>query len=41
MAAIRETLTMEDRFSAAFTNYIRLGDRAAGATQQAQMSARN
>lgn len=41
MAAIRETLTIEDRFSAAFTHCIDLGERAAGATQLAQSSARN
>jgi tape measure domain-containing protein len=32
---------MEDRFSAAFTSYITMGNRAAGATQLAQSSARN
>lgn len=41
MAAIHETLTMDDRFSAAFTRYITLGNRAAGATQLAQSAAQN
>lgn len=41
MAVIHETLTMDDRFSAAFTRYINMGSQAAGATQLAQSAARN
>lgn len=41
MAAIRESLVMEDYFSAAFTSYINMGDRAAGATERAEMATQN
>lgn len=41
MAAIRETLTLEDAFSANFTRYISLGQQAAGASELASAAARN
>lgn len=41
MANIRETLTLEDRFSANFTRYIQMGQQAAGASDLASASARN
>lgn len=41
MAAIRETLTLEDRFSATFTKYLTLGEKAAGASQRAEQATRN
>ena len=41
MANIRETLTLEDRFSANFTRYIQMGQQAAGASDMASASARN
>lgn len=41
MAAITETLVLEDRFSAAFSRYISLGDKAAGASRLAQNAAAN
>lgn len=41
MAAIRETLTLEDAFSANFTRYIALGQQAAGASDLASTAARN
>lgn len=41
MAAIHETLTLEDRFSASFTRFIQLGERAAGASSLASNAARN
>lgn len=41
MAAITETLALEDRFSAAFSRYISLGDKAAGASRLAQNAAAN
>lgn len=36
MAQIREELTLLDRFTSSFTNYISLAQRASGATSQAQ-----
>ena len=33
MAVIRETLSLEDQFSAAFSSYINMADQAAGATK--------
>ena len=36
MAQIREELTLLDRFTSSFTNYIGLAQRASGATSQAQ-----
>lgn len=36
MAQIRETLTLEDRFSAAFTNYIKISERASASTREVQ-----
>lgn len=41
MAAITETLVLEDRFSVAFSRYISLGDKAAGASRLAQNAAAN
>ena len=41
MAAVRETLSLEDRFSAAFTRYINLGEQAAGATGLAKDASQN
>lgn len=41
MAVIREELILYDRFTKTFTEYIRLGERAAGATQQAAQATRN
>ena len=41
MATIRETLTLEDKFSAAFTRYLQLGDKAVGAATRAQNAATN
>lgn len=41
MAAITETLSLEDRFSAAFSRYISLGNKAAGASRLAQNAAEN
>ena len=41
MAAIHETLTLEDKFSASFTRFIQLGERAAGASSLASNAARN
>lgn len=41
MAVINETLTLEDRFSASFTRFLQLGNKAAGATTRAQMSLQN
>lgn len=41
MAVIHETLTMDDQFSAAFTRYINMGNKAAGTTQLAQSAAQN
>lgn len=38
MAVIREELILYDRFTNTFTEFIRLGERAAGATQQARKS---
>ncbi len=39
MAAIREILTLEDQFSAAFTQYIRLGTDAAASTREVREAA--
>lgn len=39
MAAIREVLTLEDKFSAAFTQYIRLGNEAASSTKEVREAA--
>lgn len=39
MAAIREVLTLEDQFSAAFTQYIRLGTDAAASTREVREAA--
>lgn len=41
MAIINETLTLEDRFSASFTRFLQLGNKAAGATTRAQTSLQN
>lgn len=41
MAQIRETLTLEDRFSAAFTRFLSLGNKASGATSRAQRALQN
>lgn len=41
MGAIHETLTLEDKFSASFTRFIQLGERAAGASSLASNAARN
>ena len=41
MAVINETLTLEDRFSASFTRFLQLGDKAAGATTRARNSLQN
>lgn len=41
MAVINETLTLEDRFSASFTRFLQLGNKAAGATTRAQTSLQN
>lgn len=41
MAQIRETLTLEDRFSAAFTRFLQLGNKASGATSRAQRALQN
>ena len=41
MGAIHETLTLEDKFSASFTRFIHLGERAAGASSLASNAARN
>lgn len=41
MAAIRETLTLEDKFSAVFTQYINLGEKAAGASNRAIQASQN
>lgn len=41
MAVIRETLVLDDYFSSAFTSYINMGSRAAGATELAQTAAQN
>ena len=41
VAVINETLTLEDRFSASFTRFLQLGNKAAGATTRAQMSLQN
>lgn len=41
MAQIRETLTLEDRFSAAFTRFLQLGEKAAGASQRAANASQN
>ena len=40
MAAVRETLTLEDRFSAAFSKYVNLAAHAAGSSEMASQSAR-
>lgn len=39
MAVIREVLTLEDKFSAAFTQYIRLGNDAASSTKEVREAA--
>lgn len=36
MAQIREELVLYDKFTQTFTRYIRLGEQAAGATNQAK-----
>lgn len=41
MARITETLTLEDRFSAAFTRFLSLGNKASGATSRAQRALQN
>ena len=41
MAAIREVLTLEDRFSATFTKFLNMGNRAAGASAKAASAAQN
>lgn len=41
MARIRETLTLEDRFSATFTRFLQLGEKAAGASQRAANASQN
>ena len=41
MAQIRETLTLEDRFSATFTRFLQLGDKASGASQRAANASQN
>ena len=41
MAQIRETLTLEDRFSATFTRFLQLGEKAAGASQRAANASQN
>lgn len=41
MAQIRETLTLEDRFSATFTRFLQLGEKAAGASQRAANANQN
>ena len=41
MAVINETLTLEDRFSASFTRFLQLGNKAAGATTRARNSLQN
>ena len=41
MAAIREVLTLEDRFSASFTKYLQMGQKAAGATTLAKNALQN
>ena len=41
MAAVTETLRLEDRFSAAFSRFINLGGRAAGSSRLAQSAAAN
>ena len=41
MARITETLTLEDRFSAAFTRFLQLGEKAAGASQRAANASQN
>lgn len=41
MANIRETLTLEDKFSATFTRFLQLGDKASGAAQRAANASQN
>ena len=41
MAVINETLTLEDRFSASFTRFLQLGNKAAGATTRAKGALQN
>ena len=41
MAQIRETLTLEDKFSATFTRFLQLGEKAAGASQRAANTSQN
>ena len=41
MAAIRETLTLEDKFSATFTRFLSLGNKAANAADLASNANRN
>lgn len=41
MAQIRETLTLEDKFSATFTRFLQLGDKASGAAQRAANASQN
>ena len=41
MAQIRETLTLEDKFSATFTRFLQLGEKAAGASQRAANASQN
>lgn len=41
MAQIRETLTLEDRFSATFARFLQLGEKAAGASQRAANASQN
>ena len=41
MAQIRETLTLEDKFSATFTRFLQLGEKAAGASRRAANASQN
>ena len=41
MAQIRETLTLEDKFSATFTRFLQMGDKASGAAQRAANASQN
>lgn len=41
MAVIHETLTLEDRFSATFTKFLQMGNKAAGASTMAKNAAAN
>lgn len=41
MAAIHETLTLEDKFSATFSKFLQMGEKASGASQKATQAAQN